>query len=93
MNLKVGDLMFTINIESNIVICVFIVLSFIVIMYYIKRKFDSIDKYNEKILDKLKTYKENQIQYKRRIKDICLSNEEIKIFNKILKFLSNRNKE
>lgn len=85
--------MFTINIENNIVICVLIVLIFIAIMYYIKRKYDSIDKYNDKISDKLKTYKEIQAQYKENLKDIGLSNKEIKIISKILRFLNNKNKE
>lgn len=85
--------MFTINIENNIVICILAILIFIAIMYYIKRKFDAIDKYNDKISDKLKTYKENQTQYEENLKDIGLSDKEIKIFSKILKFLYYRNKE
>lgn len=85
--------MFTINIENNIVICILIILMFIVIMYYIKRKYDSIDKYNDKVSDKLKTYKESQTQYKENLKDIGLSDKEIKTISKILKFLNNKNKE
>lgn len=85
-------LLFAINIENNIVICVFIVLLFIIVMYYIKRKYDSIDKYNDKISDKLKTYKESQTQYKENLKDIGLSDKEIKNISKILKFLNNKNK-
>lgn len=85
--------MFTINIENNIVICILIILIFIAIMYCIKRKYDSIDKYNDEVSDKLKTYKENQTQYEENLKDIGLSDKEIKVFRKILKFLNNRNKE
>lgn len=85
--------MFTINIENNIIICVLIILIFIAIMYYIKRKYDSIDKYNDKVSDKLKTYKESQAQYKENLKDIGLSDKEMKVIKKILKFLNNRNKE
>lgn len=92
-NLEVRCHMFTINIENNIVICVLIILIFIAIMYYIKRKYDSIDKYNDKVSDKLKTYKENQTQYKENLKDIGLSDKEIKTISKILKFLNNKNKE
>lgn len=91
--LKVGDFMFTINIENNIVICILIILIFIAIMYYIKRKYDSIDKYNDKVSDKFKTYKENQTQYQENLKDIGLSDKEIKTISKILKFLKNKNRE
>lgn len=86
-----GDFVFTINIENNIIICVLIILLFIVVMYYIKRKYDSIDKYNDKVSEKLKTYKENQTQYKENLKDIGLSDKEIKTISKILKFLNNKN--
>lgn len=85
--------MFTINIENNIVICILIILIFIAIMYYIKRKYDSIDKYNDKVSDKFKTYKENQTQYQENLKDIGLSDKEIKTISKILKFLKNKNRE
>lgn len=88
-----GEFMFTINIENNIVICVLIILIFIAIMYYIKRKYDTIDKYNDKVSDKLKTYKESQAQYKENLKDIGLSDKEMKVIKKILKFLNNRSKE
>lgn len=85
--------MFTINIENNIVLCILIILVFIAIMYYIKRKYDAIDKYNDKVSDKLRTYKESQIQYKKNLKDIGLSDKEIKKISKILKFLNNKNEE
>lgn len=92
IKLKVGEFMFTIEIENNIILLIFLVLLLIsiVVMYYIKRKFDSIDKYNDKVVDKLKTYKENQIQYKQNLKDIGLSNKEIKIIEKIIKLITQK---
>lgn len=76
--------MFTINIENNIVICILLILIFIAVMYYIKRKYDSIDKYIKEVSDKLKTYKEHQTQYKEKLKDIGLSDKEIKALVKFL---------
>ena len=85
--------MFTINIENNIVICILVILIFIASMYYIKRKFDAIDKYNDKISDKLKTYKESQSGYMENLKEIGLSDKEIEVFDTIFKSLNSRNKE
>ena len=62
-------------------------------MYYIKRKFDAIDKYNDKISDKLKTDKESQSGYMENLKEIGLSDKEIEVFDTIFKSLNSRNKE
>ena len=70
---------------STLLLLVFIII-FIAFTYHTKRKFDSIDKYNKLLSDKLCTYQENQKQYKNNLEDsgIECKNNAKKIF-KIIK--------
>lgn len=84
--------MFTININSDVLFIFVTIMTFILIRYYIKRKFDSIDKYNELVSNKpnINTYKDNQNQFKKNIEDSGIStNEEIKFINGIIDFIKN----
>jgi len=86
--------MFGININVNtllaIAIIAFVVLTafvliFIAYMCHDKRKFKSIDKYNELTLDKAKTYNENLKEYKNNIEKSGVKTNKKSKLNKILR--------
>lgn len=69
-----------ISIDNNILIAIVIIILLIVIavIYSKKRKYDSIDKYNELVADKLNTYKENQEQYNKNMEDSGIESKKDK---------------
>lgn len=71
-------------------ILIILIMIFISFIYYTKRKFDAIEKYNELMVDKLNSYKENQDQINKNIEDIGASSKKIK--NLILKIIGHINK-
>lgn len=71
-------------------ILIILVMIFISFIYYTKRKFDAIEKYNELMVDKLNSYKENQDKINKNIEDIGISSKKIK--NLILKIIGHINK-
>lgn len=68
------------NISIDIKVFISVALLFVALMYYIKRKFDSIDKYNENLADKLNSYKENKEQYNKNMKAIGVKSQNTKNF-------------
>lgn len=66
--------MFFININEMLFIVITAILlialmAFISFIYHTKRKFNSIDKYNELVAEKMKTYKSIQKQYNKNLYD------------------------
>ena len=84
-------------ISNNILIAIVIIVALIVIivaliviaiMYFIKRKYDSISEYNKIVADKLNTYKENQDQLSKNLKDSGVeSKNKQKIISKIFEVM------
>lgn len=73
-----------------ILLLISMIMLFISYIYHTKRKFDSIEKYNKLVADKLKTYKENQDQISKNIEDTGASAE--KTVKRILKIFEYINK-
>lgn len=80
--------MININIDKNTLYCAIALtlVFFISFVYYTKRKFDSIDKYNKLVVDKLNSYKENQDQINKNIEKTGISSK--KIISKIIKYIN-----
>lgn len=68
------------NISIDIKVFISVVLLFVALMYYIKRKFDSIDKYNENLADELNSYKENKEQYNKNMEVTGAKSQNTKNF-------------
>lgn len=65
------------------------IMIFISFIYHTKRKFDSIEKYNKLVVHKLNSYKENQDQINKNMKDIGASSEKtVKIIFKIIDYIN-----
>ena len=80
--------MTNINIGNEVLLCILMIVVILCssFLYYTKRRFDSIDKYNKLVSDKLNTYKENQEQYNENLSDLGIKAEnKINFLAKIIK--------
>ncbi|MCM1232999.1 MAG: hypothetical protein NC489_22980 [Ruminococcus flavefaciens] len=76
--IKITNIQYTLII--SIIILLISIMIFISFIYYTKRKFDSINQYNKIVLNKLNSYKKNQKEYKKNIKNSGIKNEYVKNF-------------